>query len=113
MQFFVGGNLDSWHPKTHGPRNYLQSFHLAALIQKCGGKSIIHMQSSEMLLQEKGQDHLIMKVITMELLHRLLIMKRHPNLRTVKQILNQDSNTSKEYQNVVVVANPPGSSSNL
>ena len=23
--FFVEENLDSWHPKTHGPRNYLQS----------------------------------------------------------------------------------------
>ena len=31
----------------------------------------------------KGQDHLIMKQKTMELLRRLLIMKRHPNLRKV------------------------------
>ena len=39
MQFFVEGNLVSWHPKTHGPRNYLQSFYLADLIHKCrGGK---------------------------------------------------------------------------
>ena len=38
MKFFVEENLDSWHPKTHGPRNYLQSFYLAALINKCGGK---------------------------------------------------------------------------
>ena len=30
MQFFVEENLVSWHPKTHGPRNYLQSFYLAA-----------------------------------------------------------------------------------
>ena len=26
MQFFVEENLVSWHPKTHGPCNYLQSF---------------------------------------------------------------------------------------
>ena len=38
IQFFVEKNLDSWHPKTHGPRNYLQSFYLDALIHKCGGK---------------------------------------------------------------------------
>ena len=36
MQFFVEENLVSWQPKTHGPRNYLQSFYLAALIHKCG-----------------------------------------------------------------------------
>ena len=38
MQFFVEENLDSWHPKTQGPRNYLQSFYLAALIHKCEKK---------------------------------------------------------------------------
>ena len=38
MQFFVEENLVSWHPKTHGPRNYLQSFYLAAIIHKCGGE---------------------------------------------------------------------------
>ena len=37
MQFSVEENLVSWHPKTYGPRNYLQSFYLAALIHKCGG----------------------------------------------------------------------------
>ena len=36
---FVEENVDSWNPKTHGPRNYLQSFYLAALIQKGGGKN--------------------------------------------------------------------------
>ena len=34
--FFAEENLDSWHPKTQGPRKYLQSFYLAALIHKCG-----------------------------------------------------------------------------
>ena len=34
----VEENLVSWHPKTHGPRDYLQSFYLAALIKKAGGK---------------------------------------------------------------------------
>ena len=38
-----------------------------------------------MLVQEKGQDHLIKKVRTMELLRRLLIMKQHPNLRKVSK----------------------------
>ena len=33
---FVGENLNSWHPQTHSPRNYLQSFYWAALIHKCG-----------------------------------------------------------------------------
>ena len=40
INFFVEENLDSWNPKTHGPRNYLQSFYLAALIHKCKKKSI-------------------------------------------------------------------------
>ena len=40
MQFFVEENLVSWNTKTHGPRNYLQSFYLAALIHKCGKKTI-------------------------------------------------------------------------
>ena len=39
IQFFVEENLDCWHPKTHGPRNYLHSFYLAALIHKCGKKT--------------------------------------------------------------------------
>ena len=40
MQFFVEGNLVSWYPKTHGPRNYLQSFYLAALFHKWEEKII-------------------------------------------------------------------------
>ena len=35
IEFFDGENLGNWHPRTHGPRNYLQSFYLAALIHKC------------------------------------------------------------------------------
>ena len=31
IEFFVEKNLGHWHPRTHGPRNYLQSFFLAAL----------------------------------------------------------------------------------
>ena len=38
IKFFVEENLASWHPKTYGPRNYLQSFYLATLIHKCGKK---------------------------------------------------------------------------
>ena len=31
-------NVRNWHPRTHVPRNYLQSFYLAALIYKCRKK---------------------------------------------------------------------------
>ena len=40
INVFVEENLDRWHPKTHGPRNYLLSFYLADLIHKCRGKTI-------------------------------------------------------------------------
>ena len=40
IKFFVEEHFDSWHPKTHGPRNYLHSFYLADLIQKCVGKAL-------------------------------------------------------------------------
>ena len=85
IKVFVEENFDSWHPKTHGPRNYLQSFYLAAHIQKCVKKNNIHLQSFEMLVQEKGQDYLIKKLVKMELLRCLLIMKRHPQLRKVSK----------------------------
>ena len=62
LEFFVEEYFDNWNTKTHGPRNYLRSFYLAALIQKCGEKLIIHMQRFEIVFQEKGQYHLIMKV---------------------------------------------------
>ena len=72
---FVEENLDSWHPKNHSNRKCIQSFYLAALIHKCGGKNNIHLLRFEILLQAEGQDHLRKKVITMELLRRLLMMK--------------------------------------
>ena len=81
--FFVGGNLGNWHPRTHGPRNYIQSFYLAALIHKCREKINIHMLRFEILLETKGQDHFRTKMITMELLRRLLMMNSHPNIRKV------------------------------
>ena len=34
--FFVEKDFDSWYPKIHGPRNYLQSFYVAAIVDKCG-----------------------------------------------------------------------------
>ena len=91
LKFFVEENFDSWHPKTHGSRNYFQSFYLAALIQKCGEKN--HLQSFEILVQEKGQDHLIKKVITMEPLRCLLIMKLHLNLRKVSKKISMPNLT--------------------
>ena len=56
--FFVEENLDSWHPKTHGPRNYIQSFYLAALIHKWEKKNNIHLQSIEFFVHGEGQHHL-------------------------------------------------------
>ena len=56
-------------------------------------KNNINLQSFEMLVQEKGQDHLMKKVITMELLRRLLIMKRHPNLRKVLRKISMPNST--------------------
>ena len=38
-RFFVEENVRNWHPRTHGSRNYLQSFYLAALIHKCRKKN--------------------------------------------------------------------------
>ena len=83
IKFFVEEDLDSWHPKTHCPCKYLQSFYLAALIHKCGKKNNIHLQSIDILVHAKGHDHLIKKVITMELLRRLLMMNSHQNIRKV------------------------------
>ena len=69
--------------QTHGPHNYIQSFYLAALTHKCGKKNNIHMLRFEILLQVEGQDHFRMKVITIEILLRLLMMNSHPNIRKV------------------------------
>ena len=33
---FVEKDFDIWYPKIHGPRDYLQSFYVAALIDECG-----------------------------------------------------------------------------
>ena len=33
--FFVDKYFESWDPKIHGLRNYLQSFYVAALIDEC------------------------------------------------------------------------------
>ena len=34
--FFVERDFDGWDPKIHGPHNYLQSFCVADIIDKCG-----------------------------------------------------------------------------
>ena len=34
--FFVEKDFKSWDPKMHSPRNYLQSFYVAAIIDKIG-----------------------------------------------------------------------------
>ena len=51
IKFFFEENLGGWHPKTHRPRNFLQSFYLADLIHKCGKKINIHMLIFEIFLQ--------------------------------------------------------------
>ena len=54
LEFFVEENFDIWDPKIHGPRNYLQSFYLAALIQKCGVKnSLFICRYSKWYLKKK------------------------------------------------------------
>ena len=34
--FFAEKDFDIWDSKIHSPRNYLQSFYVAALVGKCG-----------------------------------------------------------------------------
>ena len=36
--FFVQKDFESWNLKIHGPRNYIQSFYLASIIDECGTK---------------------------------------------------------------------------
>ena len=61
IKFFVENNFDSWHPKTHSPRNYLQSLYFAALIQKCGEEKHYPFAEFRNGISRKVQDHLIMK----------------------------------------------------
>ena len=46
-------------------------------------KNNIHMLRFKILLQAEGQDDIRKKVITMELLRRLLMINSHPNIRKV------------------------------
>ena len=36
--FFIKKYFEGWDPKIHGPRNFLQSFYVADLIEECGNK---------------------------------------------------------------------------
>ena len=47
--FFVEKYFDSWDTKIHGHSNYLQSFYVTALIDKCGTTKKIHLQCLEMV----------------------------------------------------------------
>ena len=93
IKFFVEENFDNWHPKTHGPHNYLQSFIWLISFKNAGEKSVIHLQSFKMLVQEKGKYHLIKKGITMEPIRHLLIMKRDPNLGKVLEEITMHNKT--------------------
>ena len=62
LECFVEKIFDVWDPEIHGPRNYLQSFYLAALIQKTRRKKALSIcRDSKWYYKKKGQDHLIMK----------------------------------------------------
>ena len=98
IEFFVEENLVNWHPRTHGPRNYVQSFYLASLIHKCRGKINIHMLRFEILLETKGQDHFRKKMITMKLLRLLIMMKRHPNIRNVLDEMKMPSSNNQQKE---------------
>ena len=52
LEYFVEKHFDIWDPEIHSPREYLQSFYLASLIQKCGEKSIIHLQIFVMVFEK-------------------------------------------------------------
>ena len=102
IEFFVEENVCYWHPRTHGPHNYLQSFYLAALIHKCRKKFNIHMLSSEILLETQGQDHFRKTMITTKLLRLLLMMKQHPNIRKVLDEIKRPSSMNLWSGNVVI-----------
>ena len=93
VQFFVGEISTVGIPKPTVLVIIYRVFIWLLSFKNAGEKSIIRMQSFEMLVQEKGQDHIIKKVITMELLRRLLIMKRHPNLRKVSEQISMLNST--------------------
>ena len=57
-QKIVEKYLDSWYPKIHGPRNYLQSFYVAALIEECGTKKHYPISMFQNGIS-KIRDHLI------------------------------------------------------
>ena len=82
IQFFVEANLDNWHPKTHGPCNYLQSFIWMLSFINVGKKKYPFAEIRNFTAGIRT-DHLRKKVITMELLRRLLMMKQHSNIRKV------------------------------
>ena len=72
--FFVEKDLESWGPKIHGTCNYLQSFYVAAPIDKCRNNKNdpLAMFRNNIL---KKKNNIIKETRTMELTCRLLIMK--------------------------------------
>ena len=56
--FFVEKYFESWDPKIHGPRNCLQSFYVAALIEECGTKKNYPLAMFQKVSQ-KRQNHII------------------------------------------------------
>ena len=60
------------------------------------------MPRFEILLETKGQDHFRKKMITMKILHLILIMKRHPNIRKVLDEIKRPSSMNLWSGNVEI-----------
>ena len=57
LEFFAEKNFDIWDPEIHGPCNYLQSFYLADLIQKCGGGSLSICRYSKWYFKKRTRSY--------------------------------------------------------
>ena len=102
IEDFVEGNERNWHPRTHGPRNYLQSFYLAALIHKCREKIQYPYAEFRNFIGNKRTRSFQKEMITMKLLRLLLMMKRHPNIRKVLDEIKMPSSMNLWSGNVVI-----------
>ena len=79
---FVEKYSDSWDPKIHGPRNYLQIFMWPLSLINAGPQSIVYLQCFKMVSQ-KIQYHLLQARWTMEFLCHPLILQWHPRKRKI------------------------------
>ena len=80
--FFVEKDFDSWDPKIHGSRNYLQGFNLAALVDKFGTTKHYPLEMFQKFIL-KSRDNLLQAGWTMELLCQPLILQLHLRNRKI------------------------------